>query len=159
MNQKSNNGFGNHPGPRDEYKTRVLLAICILVVMMLILLIVLMISNIVSLPHNNNEHDESKNNESAINSSEIRYEDIICSESDVHAGDLVLVDKDHKYIFPAETTATVNIYNTKVTSVYSLSDSSLLLNEDAFNALNKMMIAFNAATGSTRACVVAAYRS
>ncbi|MEE1115944.1 MAG: M15 family metallopeptidase [Clostridia bacterium] len=157
-NRNKNPNTSSTAEPRDERKTRVLLAICVLVVMMLILLIVLMVSKIISPNNSHNDFHESKP-ESSINSTDVKYEDQLFNKSDIYAGELVLVDKDHKFVFPAQNTATVNIFNSKNTDVYILSDSKLYLNENAFSALNKMMIAFNSATGNKDACITTAYRS
>ena len=89
-------------------------------------------------------------------SGEISYKYIDKNTSEIGAGDLVLIDKDHIYKFPSMTLDT--LYG-NMSSSYQISNSSLSLKLSAINALNKMMDAFAAETGFTNAIVTSAYRS
>ncbi len=82
--------------------------------------------------------------------------------SDTRNGDLVLVNNTHAYTFP-ETTDHLSeiwgIWNSHNPRIYQQSGLSKYMDTDALNALDKMLVDFNAATGKDDVQVRYAYRT
>ena len=76
---------------------------------------------------------------------------------DISDGLLVLIDADHEYVFPEKSNVT-EIYGKK-NDCYGLSGSTVTLNIEAINALNRMMEDFFAASGLGDVIVTSGFRS
>ncbi len=81
----------------------------------------------------------------------------------MHEGALVLVNKDHEYVFPATVSHMSDIRGSRAKSAdgnypYSC-DYDKLMDTEALGAFNQMMDAFYTATGNSYALVFDAYRS
>ena len=83
------------------------------------------------------------------------YTTISLEKASSLTGSLVLVNAEHEYTFPSQSI--INIYGNKTRS-YSLSNSSMQLDEAAITGLNAMMDAFKEATGLSDVMVRTAYR-
>ena len=99
----------------------------------------------------------------------IRWDSITVTTTDTQQGDLVLVNKTHVYTFPATNEHLSEIYAKWYTHKpknpddppfpYVLSGLSAYMDTDALNALDAMLVDFNAATGKTDVQVRYAYRT
>lgn len=87
---------------------------------------------------------------------------ITVTTADTQQGDLVLVNGTYAYTFPATTEHLSEIWgkwNSHTPRIYQQSGLSKYMDTDALNALDAMLVAFNAATGKTDVQVRSAYRS
>lgn len=91
------------------------------------------------------------------NETDEKFIKLILSNSDVHKGDLILVNYDNPYIFPPEPD-NVTVYGNKSSS-YKVSGDKLMLRRDIVSGLNVLMDDFFAATGCGDVLVNSAYRS
>ena len=87
---------------------------------------------------------------------EIVYRYLDKEQKAIHEGDLVLINKEHIYTFPAISLVSMKEYSTPS---YALSMSTMKLRADVIEIFNKMMDDFARATGFTDAIVTSAHRS
>ena len=116
----------------------VLLALCAILALLMVAGIVTLICSIADLIGNGNKGN---------NSGDVEYQQFTKTESGIAYGELILINKDHKYTFPS--TATSELVNLRDElakldeSVYSFSKSGkYLLNKTAVDAFNQMMLAY-----------------
>lgn len=91
------------------------------------------------------------------------YTAFMYDSAKMHEGELVLVNKDHEYVFPATVSHMSDIRSSRVKAAdgnypYSC-DYDKLMDTVALGAFNEMMNAFYTATGNSYALVSAAYRT
>lgn len=79
------------------------------------------------------------------------------AKSELNRGNLILVNSNYKYVFP-EKDGLINIYGNKKAD-YRLSSSTLLIKQEALDALNAMIADFNKETGKTELLVSETYRT
>ena len=118
----------------------VLLALCAILALLMVAGIVTLICSIADLIGNGNGN---KGN----NSGDVEYQQFTKTESGIAYGELILINKDHKYTFPTTaTSALVNLRDELAEldeSVYSFSKSGkYLLNKTAADAFNQMMLSY-----------------
>ena len=92
----------------------------------------------------------------------IRWDSITVTTTDTQQGDLVLVNNTHVYTFPATNEHLSEIWgkwNGHNPRIYQQSGLSKYMDTDALNALDAMLVDFNAATGMTDVQVRYAYRT
>ena len=92
----------------------------------------------------------------------VNWGSIMVTATDTQQGDLVLVNNTHVYTFPQSTdhlTEIWGVWNSHNPRIYQQSGLSKYMDTDALNALDKMLVDFNAATGKTDVQVRYAYRS
>ena len=82
--------------------------------------------------------------------------------SSINKGSLVLVNATHVYTFPDITL--LNVYMTQATAqtlskYFQMKDATLFMEQDAYQAMNKMLTAFSEQTGLCDVQLIAAYRS
>jgi len=85
------------------------------------------------------------------------YTNVTVKNTDIHIGDLILVNGENEYKFP-EKSGNIAIYGNKNTN-YKVSNSSLELRRDVLSKLNDMMSEFAKESGKTDLMVSNAYRS
>jgi len=94
---------------------------------------------------------------------ETNYTDVNASVSDTKCGELLLVNKIHKYDFDARSSlvpyeAPESIYDSK-SECYYVKNINLSLNKSAISALNSLLEGFAEATGHTDIIIVDAHRT
>ncbi len=107
----------------------------------------------------NKKTEDSKSDNSSLESLD-NYSTVSMIPNDVYEGDLLLVNKQYQYTFPAteEESSIVPIYAT-MTDSYQVSDYETYLASNAITALNNMMDAFYDKTGLSDVMVISAYRT
>ena len=79
------------------------------------------------------------------------------NNNDIHTGNLILINKDHPYVFPEEQPQTI-LYGNK-SPVYQLSTISISLNTSLFPIFDGMLEDFSNATGCNKVLVTSGYRT
>ena len=69
------------------------------------------------------------------------YSKLAVPSSDLHTGDLILVNYQYKYVFPEDNSNIVNIYDNK-TEDYKLAERTLELDSDVLGIFNEMLAQF-----------------
>lgn len=92
-----------------------------------------------------------------------KYEEITVSNSDVHAGNLILVNYDYAFVFPESQPQTL-LYGNRAKdedgkSVYALSRADISLNTDVFPIFDGMLLDFYRASGSRDVLITSGYRT
>lgn len=108
---------------------------------------------------NENSGSENTPNDSSSDSLD-SYSTISAMPNDVYKGDLILVNKQHEYSFPAteEESDIIPIYET-MSSSYQVNDYETYLSSKVITALNKLMDDFYAQTGLDDIMVISGYRT
>lgn len=158
---------------RIARQRRVLLAIAACFVAILVMFFILICGNIIS--HfvgdaddtptddpNQNEQPGDQEPEQPIIDPNTTY--AVMQPDAMRRGDLILVNLSHEYIFPAVNQNLINVYDSQVLAGtlgdhFQLPGSSLLMDKTAYNALDKMMLAFYNNTAIADVQVYSAYRS
>ena len=90
--------------------------------------------------------NETETNDPSTTPQSITYAQITQANSKVHEGELIIVNSDHAYVFPAVPTGLVNIYEnrTKVngTNPYQISYTTYQLQKNAFDAFESMLLKY-----------------
>jgi hypothetical protein len=82
---------------------------------------------------------------------------VTVNNSEIHRGNLILINRNHPFIFPDEQPQT-NLYQNK-SPVYQLSGISITLNKELFPIFDGMILDFSKATGCKSVLVTSGYRS
>lgn len=115
-------------------------------------------------PTDNKEKDKGSENSAPSDDSSLAsldsYSTISAMPNDIYAGDLVLVNKQHEYSFPAteENSKIVPVYETKSDS-YQVNDYETYLDSNTIKALNSLLDAFYNESGLTDIMVISGYRT
>lgn len=93
-----------------------------------------------------------------------KEETILIPAASMGEGNLILVNREHVYSFPASTSHLVNIYNSQEVAktrgkYYLLSGDKLRMEKNAYQALNKMLTTFSQTSGLSNVLMTSAYRS
>lgn len=88
---------------------------------------------------------------------EEKYTTVKLSAEEMQKGDLILVDSEHKVLYP-EDDELVNLFASKTAS-YQISSMTMLIHKDIIEAFNKMMDDFVKETGNTDVIVWTSYRT
>ncbi len=86
------------------------------------------------------------------------YTTIAAKQADLCKGDLVLVNADHAYTFPADTSNLVSIYDNKL-STYKAKDCITLLDKNVIEQFNKLMTGYYETTKNIDIQVINGYRT
>lgn len=132
---------------RRQHARTVLLAMFLVVALILLSLLTLLVCSIVDRISDGREQQpqqQGPNTEQAPNSS-IVYTALTKVSSDIHTGDLVVVNADHAYVFPTSEAHLLNIYDnrTKVggSNPYQINRTfAIYMERNAFAQMEKMMI-------------------
>ena len=160
-NQTGDRGFNtvqnSNVVKRDKNKALqkyTLLGVIALAVLTVIMLVVLALGAIIT----NIRGDAPK----GPDNERVDWGSVTVTASDTLHGDLVLVNNTHEYSFP-ETTEHLSeiwgVWNQHNPRIYQQSGLSKYMDTDALNALDNMLVDFNAASGKTDVQVRYAYRS
>lgn len=101
--------------------------------------------------------DADYNLTSSEDVSNLELETIELSSDDIHKGELILVNYENPYVFPAEDSL-VNVYKNK-TDTYAVAYNDYLLDETALMAFNSFSDALAELTGEKCLLVNSTYRS
>ena len=96
--------------------------------------------------------------ETVETAAEAKFESLVLTSDDVHTGDLVLVNYEYEYIFPADEGELVNVYQNK-TDNYSVAYNYYVLDGDVLNVFSAMMGELLEVTGDSCILVNSTYRS
>lgn len=158
---------------RVAKQRRVLLAIAVCFVSILVMFFALICGNIINrfvgdtddTPSDDPEQNESpdpQGPDQPIVDPNTTY--TVLQPDAFRRGDLILVNLSHEYTFPTVNQNLINVYDSQVLAGtlgdhFQLPGSSLLMDKTAYNALDKMLLAFynNTAIGDVQ--VYSAYRS
>ena len=155
---------------RRKLKRIALLASLVVIILLLLCSVVLLAVQIAKTNAQLDRPDDSGDTTPAISDTEPNtpdanegYTAFMYDSSKMHEGDLVLVNKDHKYTFPATPAHLSDVRSSRIKAadgnyVYSC-DYDKLLDTEALGALNEMMADFYAATNNSDALITAAYRT
>lgn len=104
--------------------------------------------------------DGSSENEQPGDTSDMEYTTISAMPNEIYTGDLVLVNKQHAYSFPAsaEDSDIVPVYE-YASGSYQFADYETSLSKKTITALNSLMDAFYSETGRTGILVRSGYRT
>lgn len=107
-----------------------------------------------------NSTDENSQSDDSSLASLDSYSTISAMPNDIYSGNLILVNKQHEYSFPAteEESKIVPVYETMSDS-YQVNDYETYLNADTITALNSLMDAFYNESGLTDLMVISGYRT
>ena len=118
-------------------------------------------SSIVPTDNKNNSKDSesSASDDSSLESLD-SYSTISAMPNDIYTGDLILVNKQHEYSFPAteEDSNIVPVYEIKSDS-YQVNDYETYLDSNTIKALNSLLDAFYNESGLTDIMVISGYRT
>lgn len=98
------------------------------------------------------------NSSSDNTSSSQNVSSMVLTESDVHAGPLVVVNANHQYTFPSNDVNLVSIEANR-SSNYTVDNENVMLDETAVNHLNQFISEFSTIYGNNDVKVESAYRS
>ncbi len=105
--------------------------------------------------------ESSKEKKTESEAGETEYTTLNAIPNDVFSGDLIVVNKDNEYQFPADESDNgelVSIYSTKTES-YQVKDMETMLRKEVVDQLNSMMDAFYGEKKNTDLMVISAYRT
>ena len=129
-----------------------LLAICVVVVLLLISLAVFLFCAIADALDGPNG-----------SKSDIKYESITKQASDIHKGELILVNQTYEYTFPETEDHLINIFENRskvdAKPAYQINSNLFLFHRDVFAQLDEMLKQACMATQDTSALITTAYRS
>ncbi|MBQ8140145.1 MAG: D-alanyl-D-alanine carboxypeptidase family protein [Clostridia bacterium] len=123
------------------------------IILIVCLLAVLLITTIVAKVKENNTGDTEGDGGGA----NAGYTALNVDTTDIHSGNLLLVNKNTEYIFENKNAAVVSFPTTN--RIYGLKNSSLKVNPTALSAFNEMMTALYTAVPDANIVVMTAYRS
>ena len=89
---------------------------------------------------------------------EAEFDTLTLTAADVHTGDLILVNYENEYVFPADESALVNVYQNK-TENYSVAYNDYLLDGDVLSEFSGFMAELSDVTGDSCILVNSTYRS
>ena len=133
---------------RQQKKKLILALIYVTIAVITCLLVTLFVANIVNPKSPTDEENSGANAETEMAT-------ITIAPEKLHSGALILVDKDHGYIFEDNSTP-VSISANKH---YTLIDKSLLANATALSAFDKMMEGLYSSVSTANVILTDAYRS
>lgn len=87
------------------------------------------------------------------------YKNVPTSNEEVYGGNLVMVNGNHIYHFPAEDTNIVTLYDHIKTEYFNVSDFEVKLDEEVVDHLNDLMQDFAETKNNTDIFVIGGYRS
>ena len=152
---------------RLERGRMTLLSICVVI---LAIFLVTAIFIFCSLAHELNSRkdqealgNETETNDQGSNPQNILYAQITQANGKVHEGELILVNSDNAYVFPAVQAGLVNIYEnrTKVngTNPYQISYTTYQLQKTAFDAFESMLLKYYEVSEDNSTIITSSYRT
>lgn len=92
-----------------------------------------------------------------------KYEEITVANTDIHTGNLILVNYDYAFVFPESQPQTL-LYGNRAKdengrSVYALSRADISLNSELFPIFDKVMLDFYHASGSRDVLITSGFRT
>lgn len=152
---------------RLERGRMTLLSICVVI---LAIFLVTAIFIFCSLAHELNSRkdqealgNETETNDQGSNPQNILYAQITQANDKVHEGELILVNSDNAYVFPAVQAGLVNIYEnrTKVngTNPYQISYTTYQLQKTAFDAFESMLLKYYEVSEDNSTIITSSYRT
>ncbi len=157
---------------RAAKQRKILLAIAVCFVSILLMFFILIVGNIVSLfsddtpdvPADQQPEDLPPEDETIDPIVDPNTVYITKTKEEMRRGDLILVNLQNEYLFPAINQDLINVYDSQSLSgtlgrYFQLPGSSLLMNKTAYNAMDKMMQAFCAQTSIPNVIISSAYRT
>ena len=163
--QPTGNVQSKNPSRRQQRQLRqqkarmTLLSLCIVIILLLVTLAVFLFC---ALADNLNQDDAKNDDQNGIGQSDpsIRYTQIAKNNSDLHVGDLLLINNDH-YYNPDSAPNLVVIQGTQpIPDAYKVRDTSWRLNSTALNAFNSMVSQYyTTSEGDTDLEIASAYRT
>lgn len=108
----------------------------------------------------NKNSDDNQSKDSVPDDTETIYTSVSAMPNEIYTGDLILVNKEHEYSFPAseEESGITPIYEMASDS-YQFRDYEISLASKTITALNSMMDAFYSQAGNTDIMVISGYRT
>lgn len=113
-----------------------------------------------------NEKSDSENSgddntgDSVPDDTETIYTSVSAMPNEIYSGDLILVNKEHEYSFPAsEEEAGITPIYEMASDSYQFRDYEISLASKTISALNTMMDAYYAKNGNTDIMVISGYRT
>lgn len=114
----------------------------------------------------NSENKESSKNDSksesddTSQSGDIKYTTVSAMPNEIYSGDLILVNNNHEYSFPAsEADAGIKPVYEMCSGSYKYKDYEISLASNVIAAINAMMDDFNSVSGHNDIMVVSGYRT
>lgn len=106
------------------------------------------------------DEDPQMSEDSAPDDTETIYTSVSAMPNEIYSGDLIVVNKEHEYSFPAsdEEAGITPIYEMASDS-YQFRDYEISLASKTISALNTMMDAYYSKTGNTDIMVISGYRT
>ena len=106
------------------------------------------------------ESTAGSNEESSPDDTDSAYTTVSAMPNEIYTGDLILVNKQHEYSFPAsEEDAGITPIYTMISDSYQCKDYEISLASKTITALNSMMDAFYSKTNNTDIMVISGYRN
>ncbi len=142
----------------------VLLAMCVVVLAILLSLAVFLFCSIADTLNSKRPPDEDETDNTGTPAvGAVTYMQVTRPNSAVHAGELIAVNKEHAYAFPASEAELLNIYDnrTKVngSNPYQIGMREWKMNKTAFAAFDAMMAKYYEISGDASTQITSAYRT